>query len=144
MIYFKKYKLNLIVKRLFFIKEKANQNLQDMNQNPKEKEEPAFILMNNQSLSPIIYPISTKEESPASTLLKNRMVLLKVPTIISKLMRMKLRLLLKKIQQDDLMKKLKLKQQNRKLWQIITELRATIIYLDQLLIQKMLKKKYTR
>jgi hypothetical protein len=44
------------------------------------------------------------------------MVLLKVPTIISKLMRMKLRLLLKKIQQDDLMKKLKLKQQNRKLW----------------------------
>jgi hypothetical protein len=44
------------------------------------------------------------------------MVLLKIPTIISKLMRMKLRLLLKKIQQDDLMKKLKLKQQNRKLW----------------------------
>ena len=72
--------------------------------------------MNNWSSSLIIYPIEMKEEFPANTLQNNRIVLLEIPTRIFKKMKMNLILLLKKMKQNELMKKVNLKQQNAKLW----------------------------
>jgi predicted protein tyrosine phosphatase len=57
-----------------------------------------------------------KEEFPANTLQNNRIVLLEIPTIIFKNMKMNLILLLKKMKQNELMKKVNLKQPNAKSW----------------------------
>jgi predicted protein tyrosine phosphatase len=57
-----------------------------------------------------------KEEFPANTLQNNRIVLLEIPTRIFKNMKMNLILLLKKMKQNELMKKVNLKQPNAKLW----------------------------